>query len=85
MSRRVTVDSPAVTFLSALLGIDPELLVAEHHRSVRNARLRAALVLLTHLALAVVVIGGVYGFILLMWAAFGTDPVPVTDIQLPAL
>lgn len=86
MTRRaVTVDTPSVVFLSALLGIDPERIVADHRRRVRNARIRAALVLLTYLVLAIVVIGGVYGFILLMWAAFGTDPVPVTDVQLPTL
>lgn len=85
MSKRVTVDTPSVVFLSAFLGIPAEHIVADHRRRLRNARIRAALVLVTYLVLAVVVIGGVYGFILLMWVAFGADPAPVTDVQLPTL
>lgn len=46
---------------------------------------RLAAVVVTYLALAVVIIAGLYGFTLLMWVAFGPDPVSLTGVQLPTL
>lgn len=63
-------------------------LEAATYAELVRARRRLVLSALAHLVVAAVIIGVVYGLIVLMWAAFGADPAPspdVTNVQLPTL
>ncbi len=82
--RLASVGDPEVLALAALLGVTPAAVIRAAYGQRNRAIVRLVLVLAAWLVRAVIVVGAVYGFILLAWALFG--PVPsAPDMQLPTL
>lgn len=82
-----SVNDPEVVMLSAILGATPEKIIQWVVMGQRATRIRVirrlVAVSAAFVAVAVLVVGALYGFILLVSLAFGAAP--VTDVQLPTL